>query len=206
MKRINCIVQIACILLFFNTGCKSGNNEQNAVDTSAANQASATTSSTSMNEAANKATESVGEKMATNPDSSFVADVTMANEEEMKVLKAGEEMGGSAVKEHARMMLADHKKLGKEVDDYAAKHNYTVAPADRDKPVSEVDNIKSKTGKDRDKEWVDFLASAHEKTIGKFEGAQNNVKDPELKTLIANTLPTLHKHLDMLNKMKDQMK
>ena len=69
-----------------------------------------------------------------------------------------------------------------------------------------LDEISKKTGADRDKEWISFMISAHEKAIGKFEGAQNNVTDPELKTMIANTLPTLHAHLDMLNKAKDGMK
>jgi putative membrane protein len=203
MKKSKCILQCACTLVFlFAASCNNANNtSQNAVDSTKSSD-----SSTSLREATNKATTSMAEKMEKNPDSNFVVDVVMANGEEIKVLQAGEDMGGKSVKEHARMMLADHKKLAKEMDDYAAKHNYTVAPADRDKQVSEVDDIKKKTGKDRDKEWVDFLVGAHEKTIGKFEGAQNNVKDADLKTMIGNTLPTLHKHLDMLNKMKDEMK
>ena len=49
------------------------------------------------------------------------------------------------------------------------------------------------------------MVDAHQQTIDKFQQAQNDVSDPDLKTIITNTLPTLHKHLDMCKVLQAKM-
>ena len=55
-------------------------------------------------------------------------------------------------------------------------------------------------------EWTDEMVDAHEKTISRFESAQKDVKDEELRTMITNTLPTLRSHLDMMKGLQAKMK
>jgi putative membrane protein len=201
MKSPKQLLQLGCVFSMLTLAACSNSGTQTESTTD-----STTKSDGSMTQTANQVVTSAKESLSAHPDSSFIVDAVTSNSEELKVLQAGIDMGGKAVKEHAKMMLADHKKLAKALDDYSAKKNMPVAAADRDKPVSDLDDITKKTGADRDKAWTSFVIKAHEKAIGKFEGAQNNVNDPELKTMIANTLPTLHAHLDMLNKAMDAMK
>ena len=143
-----------------------------------------------------------------NPDSSFVLSAGTQNEDEMKLLQAGIDKGTSAeLKAHAKMMLADHKKMGQEVKAYAGKKKYaTMSPSDS-KAADELKDINTHTvGKDWDKAWTDKLVDGHEKTVSLFEKSQNNVKDSVLNGMITKTLPTLHSHLTMVQGLQTSLK
>ena len=145
---------------------------------------------------------------SSNPDSSFVLNAGTQNEDEMKLLQAGIDKGTSTeLKAHAKMMLADHKKMGQEVKAYAAKKKFsTMSPSDS-KAADELKDINSHTkGADWDKAWTDKLVDGHEKTIGLFEKGQTSVKDPTLSGMITKTLPTLHSHLTMVQGLQNSMK
>ena len=159
-----------------------------------------------MEQGASNASTSVQEATAANPDSSFVAEVAVANNEEINILQAGIDKGTSKdLKTHARMMLADHKGLKAKLEAYAAKKNYPISPDDQGKAAKELDDMSSKTGKDWDKASADAMFSGHEKTIGTFEGAQSHIKDDELKGMITGTLPTLHAHLQMVKELQAKL-
>jgi len=146
-----------------------------------------------MTEEANKAATTVTEAVKKNPDSTFVAEVVVTNNEEIKLLQEGIDKGtDKALKSHAKMMLGDHNNLKKKLLAYAASKSYPVMSNDEGDAAKKISDMSSKTGKDWEKAWADLMFSGHEKTIGKFEGAQNQVNDGELKTMITNTLPTLH--------------
>lgn len=145
---------------------------------------------------------------SSNPDSSFVLNAGTQNEDEMKLLQAGLTKGTSAeLKAHAKMMLADHKKMGQEVKAYASKKKYsTMSPSDS-KAADELKDINSHTvGADWDKAWTDKMVNGHEKTIRLFEKGQTSVKDSTLSGMITKTLPTLHSHLTMVQGLQNSLK
>ena len=143
-----------------------------------------------------------------NPDSSFVLNAGTQNEDEMKLLQAGIDKGTSAeLKAHAKMMLADHKKLGTEVKAYAAKKKYSTFSSSDSKASDEMSDLnKNKAGKEWDKAWTDKLVDGHEKTISLFEKNQGNVKDSTLSGMITKALPTLHSHLTMVQGLQNSQK
>jgi putative membrane protein len=139
-----------------------------------------------------------------NTNQDFVTTVLKANAKEMVMLQAGIDKGtDKMLKSDAKKMLADHKGLADKLTDYANKNNIALPPVDSSMDMSDMD---SKTGKDWDKAWADKMVDGHQKTIAKFEASQNEVTDPALKDLITKTLPTLHKHLDMVQKLQGNMK
>lgn len=138
------------------------------------------------------------------PDSAFVVKASVINQHEIKLLQAGTKMGtNKQVKEHARMMLTDHNALGKKMSVFAEAKHYPKAD---EKAADDMDDLKGKTGTDWDKAWLDKMIDGHKDAIKTFENARNDVKDNELKSLIDNTLPTLHKHLDMVTALRDGIK
>jgi len=143
-----------------------------------------------------------------NPDSNFLVKACLDNNKELKLLQAGVDNGTSKeLKAHAKMMIGDHKKLAAKVKDYAAKKNYILPDGDNGKSDDEMSKLNSKTkGADWDKEWTDALTSGHQDAINMFETEKDNAKDPDLKTLVADALPTLHAHLDMMKQLQDKMK
>lgn len=207
---------LGCLLTAAITSCGNDNTTSSADATdSTANGTGGDTSGTASNldDRAKSGVDSLADKINSifssgNPDSSFVLNAGTQNEDEMKLLQAGIDKGTSAeLKSHAKMMLADHKKMGQEVKAYAAKKKYKTFDASESKAADEMKDLNSHTaGKDWDKAWSDKLVAGHEKTIRLFEKGQNNVKDSTLNGMITKTLPTLHSHLTMSQSLQSSFK
>ncbi len=142
------------------------------------------------------------------PDSNFVVKAGTQNADEIKLLQAGIANGTSAeLKSHAKMMLADHQKMGMEVKAYAAKKKYSTLDSSESKAADELSDLNKNTkGKEWDKAWADKLVDGHEKTIKLFEDGQSTVKDPTLSGMIGKKLPTLHSHLTMVQGLQNSLK
>jgi putative membrane protein len=140
------------------------------------------------------------DSMDKDDDADFVQDAVKANNMELHMLAEGRTHGTNAeVKSTAKKMEADHKKLGAKLKDYAAKKNITVDTADH-----EMDDKVTK-GAAWDKEWADDMVSEHEKAVKDFEDAQDDVEDAELKSMIADALPTLREHLESAKKLQAKL-
>jgi putative membrane protein len=187
-------------------GCNNGNNSsvQNMADSL---QAKADTAMDKVKVATNNVEGKVEAAMSNNEDSGFVVKAAIANSTELKVLQAGIDKGtNKELKAHAKMMLADHKKLGDKVKAYSSKKGYTLPDGDNGKGDDAVTNLdKNSPGSDWDKAWTDHMLSAHEEAISMFERGQSGVKDDELKNIITGALPTLHAHLEMMKNLKDKL-
>ncbi len=140
------------------------------------------------------AADSVQDALNGDQDRRFVQDAAEMNAKELAWINAGIRNGTDAdVKKHAEHMLPDHEKMGAEVTAYAASKGIELPNVD----VTNEVNISESKGNDWDKKWADKMVDEHEKAINHFENASGSVKDPELKTMIDNTLPTLRSHLEM---------
>ena len=142
-----------------------------------------------------------------NPDSNFVVKASLDNNSEIRLLQAGIDNGtDKELKAHAKMMIADHKKLGAGVKKYATKKGYILPDNDNGKADGELATLNKKNkGMDWDKEWVGALISGHNEAIDLFENAKGKVKEQELKSMITSALPTLHAHLNMMLQLQDKM-
>jgi len=142
-----------------------------------------------------------------NPDSAFVVKATVSNEKELKILEAGVEKGtNKALKSDAKKMIADHKKLRAALKSYGASKNYTL-PNENEIENGDITTINNnhQLGNDWDNAWTNQLITDHKNDIDDFEKAHDKVKGPALSKLITNTLPTLHMHLDMMNKLQSDL-
>lgn len=135
-------------------------------------------------------------------DEDFVTDVIEDNAEEIAWLRMGSANGTDAeLRTHAEHMLADHQKMDTDMRKFAMTKNISLNKVDT---IGKVD-IDDPKGKEWDEEWAEEMVEMHEKTIKRFERAQDRVKDAELKTTITNTLPTLRSHLDMAKKLEERL-
>lgn len=135
-------------------------------------------------------------------DADFTKDVIKADAEEMHLLDLAIAKGTSkAVRDLAKTMKPDHEKLEATFNAYASKNGITV-DIDKSDIKSNLDD--KKVGADWDKDWVDDMVDDHQKMVDKFE--KNDVTDPELKSIINESLPILRKHLDMSRALQEKMK
>jgi putative membrane protein len=191
MKKMNKISYLLFPGLLFLGACNSntGQKVENSFDT--------------MSQKVENAIDTVKSDYRENKDENFVKDVIKANTSELHLIALAKEKGtNKELKSHAKMMEGDHKKLGEKMQAYAASKNIKV-DIDSNDMKSNFDT--DKAGADWDKNWVDKMADEHQKTISKFEDKQKDANDNELKTIVTNTLPTLHSHLDMVKKLQDKM-
>jgi putative membrane protein len=140
--------------------------------------------------------------MNSNADEDFLEDAVEANTMEIRALTLGKQKGGKDVKSEAGHMLADHKALGEKVAAYISSKSLTLDDVDTTKIDNDLDDD---TGAEFDKAWADKMVKDHERVISMFEDAQDDVKDPELKTMITDALPKLKSHLEMSKKLQEKL-
>ena len=139
----------------------------------------------------------------TNPDQATIDYMVPDNKKEIAWLMAGIKMGTSKdVKDHAKKMLADHQKLGKEVAALIKNKNLTEPPVD----TVGVVNLTDPKGKEWDKAWVDKMVKDHSDLLNKLGQSESEVRDSSLKKIVVNTKPVVQSHLDMTKMMQDKMK
>jgi putative membrane protein len=102
------------------------------------------------------------------------------------------------------MMIDDHGKANNELKALAAKKNVTL-PADEGSHKTVKDRLTPLTGTAFDKAYVDAMLTDHNNDIKAFEYQANSGSDPEVKAFAAKTLPTLKKHLEAIEAVRDKM-
>ena len=193
---------IGCSMMLSVASCGNSTTTSTSSADSTSSMAADHTSTAIATPAASPADSATANAPKGMSDADFVMDVAKGNAGEIKMLQMGVDKGTSKMlKDDAKKMLADHKKLAQQAQDYASKHNITL-PAPDNMDMSDMD---SKKGKDWDMAWAGKMVDGHQTMIAKFEAEQNVAKDPELKTWVTNTLPTLHNHLDMAQKLQSSM-
>ncbi len=169
-------------------GCNEGTQQETET----------TTDSTTMTTADNN-----GRRNSGDADRDFVADAVEANAKEIKALKLGQERGGSQVKEAAGMMLTDHFQMGEQMRSYITSKSMALEDVDTNR-IDDDYNFDD-TGNDFDRKWAEEMVEDHEDVIDLFEDAEDDVKDPELKSMITAALPKLRAHLEHSRQLRDQL-
>ena len=185
------------VWLAFLMACNNQNADQTATKdsttTSTSNQPGATMDSS---------------KRADSKDAQFVKEVVAGNIGEIKLAQLAEKKGsGKEVKDLGKMLEREHTAVLAELKSYAARKNIDV-PAEQDQDAKNTYNdFSKKSGKEFDKDWCDLMEKKHKAGISKFENLANDPNaDPELKTLVNKTLPTLRTHLDHVMQCKNKLK
>ena len=159
-----------------------------------------------MANAANSVTNTASSMTATS-DADFVEDAAIGGMSEVELGKLASTKATSAdVKAFGQMMVTDHTKANDELKALAAKKGWKL-PAEVDSShKSTADDLKSRTGADFDKEYVEEMVDDHETDVKAFEDKAKNATDPDLKAFAEKTLPTLRKHLDAIKAIQAKMK
>lgn len=143
------------------------------------------------------AVENVQEDIQDMRDEVFVENVYRENKEELLLIElALTKATDSKIKDAARSMQADHRKLDESLVSFAAKNNIEL----KTDPVN--DNLETQeAGTAWDDDWKRKMTNTHEKVVNKFERKQQNANNAELKQFVDNTLPVLNSHLAMVQSL-----
>ncbi|HYF30337.1 MAG TPA: DUF4142 domain-containing protein [Chitinophagaceae bacterium] len=140
-------------------------------------------------------------------DAQFLMDAAASNMAEIKMGQLAQQKGNAQeVKDIGKMLETDHSAALSDIRNFASARSITLPAEEKPEQKDHYNTLNGKTGKEFDKDWCGHMIEAHEKGIAKFEDAQNNAADAEIKTWAANTLPKLRTHLDRLKECQNKLK
>jgi len=158
-------------------------------------------------EVAKEANDSTFEDRDDEKDADFIVNAVASNYAEIKIAQlANNKATDPKVKDIATMLEKDHTKVLNELKAYANKNGITVPMTETESDAKELADLEKESGKEFDNEWCEHMKDRHEKTINKFEKRIDKTEDPELKSWISATLPSLKGHLDMIKTREEGAK
>jgi putative membrane protein len=141
------------------------------------------------------------------PDAKFAVEAANGGMSEVMLGNlAKQKATNPQVKDFGDMMVMDHTKANDEMKQIAAAKKITLPDSVASEEKKLMADLSEKKGADFDKAYVNAMVDDHKADIKAFEEARKKVTYPELQAFIDKTLPVLHKHLDAIQKIHDQMK
>jgi len=143
-------------------------------------------------------------------DAEIFATLTEANTAEIDAAKTALTKAKRAdVKAFARMMIADHTKLLKGGKALADSLHVTPQPPANDSLGTHVQQEKqtldSAGAATFDKTYMDAQVGDHETVLSMLKQFEGQAQSPQLKALITNAEPVVHRHLDHAKKLEGEM-
>lgn len=130
---------------------------------------------------------------AASADARILSLLHAKNQEEIAIGKLAQERGMSdAVKSYGRMLVDDHTASDERVRAAASAANVSLT----EPPASPaaVSDLRALSGDAFDHAFAEKMRAGHAELIKAVEDAQGNVRDSNVRQLLADTLPTLRKH------------
>ncbi len=139
-------------------------------------------------------------------DTSFANEAATGGMAEVELGKlASTKATNPEVRKFALLMVTDHTRLNNEFKALATKKGWTPPTELDSSHKSTIDSLKSMTGADFDRAYVDEMVDDHEKDVKAFQDKAQNATDPELKAFAEKALPTLQKHLDAIKAIQAKL-
>ncbi|HWJ19026.1 MAG TPA: DUF4142 domain-containing protein [Geobacterales bacterium] len=159
------------------------------------------------------AAQSIGEKTGINEvlgitpsTKDFVKEVATSDMFEMDSSALAEANAtDEATKSFAKQMVTDHEKTTKELTEAVGTNPSTPIPSELDSShKSKLEKLKSLTGANFTKTYLDDQVSAHKDAVNLFERYAKGGDNATLKSWAEKTLPTLKHHLEMAQSLDNK--
>ena len=136
-------------------------------------------------------------------DRRFIDDAASSGMFEVQVAQlAASKASDPNVKSFAGMLVDQHTAANNELVKIANARGVELPAAPGRGLRRDIEKLGNKNGEEFDRDFVrDVGIKAHEKDIKMFQKASKDVKDPELKAFVAQTLPHLQEHLAAAEKL-----
>ena len=181
-------------------GCSSNNKaatpENSSSSSSSAQPAGSSDNSSNANSSSSNTSSSASTSNDANSDQHFITDAAKGNRKEVQL---GQMMVSKAsdpnVKKFAQMMVDDHTKALNELQQIAQNKNITLPDGMPDDAKDLQDKIKSESGKQLDKDYMDGMVQDHQKDVQEFQDASKSAQDKDVKQWAGKMVPKLQQHL-----------
>jgi putative membrane protein len=125
-------------------------------------------------------------------ETSFVQEKLKGGRQEVEMARMALSQGSDKdVKSFAQRLVNDHSAANAKLEKMAKNNSVAVDST----PPARDEHMAGLRGADFDKAFVQDMVEKHRMGIASFEAALKDAKNPELRTFISSTLPTLREHL-----------
>ncbi len=109
------------------------------------------------------------------------------------------------VKEFGAKMVQDHKKVRREAEQLASKHQVPLPTKLTPEDQKKVDEMSKLSGHEFDRAYMDFTLKNHETTLEEFQQHVKTMRYPDLREWFNSTLPTLKEHRDQARQVSHSL-
>jgi len=131
-------------------------------------------------------------------DKKFIEKAAQGGVAEVQMGKLAAQKAQSAeVKQFGEHMAKDHTAANDKLMKIASQKGVTPASDMDSSSKREYEKLQKLAGPRFDQEYMKTMVSDHEKDVKEFQSEAKSAKDPELKSFVESTLPTLEEHLKL---------
>ena len=135
--------------------------------------------------------------------------LTIAAEEQQVAIALGQLAAQRAkndrVKEFGSKMVEDHKKVRREAEEWASKHQVPLAAKLTPEDKQKVDDLSQLSGHEFDRAYMNFALQNHETTLEQFHQHLETMRYPDLREWFTSMLPVLKAHRDQAKLVKNSL-
>jgi putative membrane protein len=136
----------------------------------------------------------------------FMMEAARAELAEIDMAQAALQNSGTGeVKDFANMIKSDHTSA---LEDLSELMKDTNVPQPKSIPVElqqDISRMRSLTGGEFDREFVNMIVSEHQKVIEMFRDQQSTAQCPDVKKYVEDTLPRLEMHLEKAQRLQTKL-
>lgn len=145
-------------------------------------------------------------KMMRSQDTVFAMAAARGGMAEVEMGKlAAEKASSPDVKAFGQQMIDDHSKANEQLKSVADKQNLTLPGNMTGKQQAMYDMLKTKTGAEFDKAYVDAMVKDHEEDVKEFQREADKGKDEQIKAFAAETLPVIQGRLEKIKAIQSKI-
>jgi putative membrane protein len=140
-------------------------------------------------------------------DHHFVLEASVGGLTEVRLGKMAQRKAASQkVKDLGEKMVTDHSKANDELAEAAKKDGIQTAETKlEDKQKGQIDRLSGLSGKEFDSAYLRTMLRDHQEDVQKFQEEAKSGQSQHVKDFASKTLPTLEKHLAMVEKLAKSM-
>ncbi len=105
------------------------------------------------------------------------------------------------VRQLAQRIVDDHSKTSDQLKALARNKQVTLPTTVTSDTQKETRHLQAKNGSAFDQAWAKAMAKDHQAAVKLFTQESTQTKDPDLRQFVQATLPTLHTHLQLAQKL-----
>jgi putative membrane protein len=129
-------------------------------------------------------------------DTQLVKQAAQGDMAEVELGKLAEQKAAASfVKQFAERMVNDHSQAKDQVQTLASQKGITLPTSLDAKDKATKERLSKLSGEQFDRAYMQDMVKDHTKDVNKFKQEASSAKDPDVKALATQTLPTLESHL-----------